>query len=93
MEKETLRVGRTSQCVSTVPVNCIFDEIYDSPSFPTDIIVDHFRILEVDGYYITIHESLYKTQVSDQFYKCFLSLSDAQSYLEMFGIIFKEEDI
>ena len=89
MTKETLKVGNATWKAQTVPVNKVFDETYGPPSYPAELAGDRFQIVEMDGYYLTVHQLLYSDRQAEQEYKCFLSLSDAQEYLKMFGVDFE----
>lgn len=91
-KKDAITVGNTTMYATTVPVNIIFDEVYDPPSFPAELLADRFQIMEIDGYYLVIHELIEnKVQKARQEFKCFLTLKEAQSYLEMMGVEFGEE--
>lgn len=86
-----IRVGRTSQMVETIPVKVVHDMIYEASEFPETVLADRFQILDVDGYFLVIQESLYSDKPSQQKFKCFLMESDAWAYLDMFGIERDEE--
>ena len=93
LKKDPIKVGNTTMFATTVPVNVIYDEVYDPPTFPAELVADRFQILELDGYYLVVHEMIYqKIQPAKQEFKCFLGLDDAKSYLKMFGVEFEEDN-
>lgn len=93
MKKDPVTVGRTTMYATTVPVNTVFDQIYDPPSFPAELVGDRFQILEIDGYYLVIHEMIYnEVKPAKQEFKCFIELDDAKEYLKMFGVEFEEDE-
>jgi len=87
MEKQPIKVENTTMFAVTVPVKIILDLILpDSPLFT----LEHFRLIETDGYYIVSVERFKTHGPSDLIYQCFIQEDDAWSYLEMHGIEKKE---
>jgi len=94
-KKDPVTVGNTTMFAVTIPVNIAFDEIFDAPEgTPNEIVAERFQVLEVDGAYLVIQETIFSDKPSKQEYKAFVMREDAFSYLELFGIEHdeKEED-
>jgi hypothetical protein len=94
MKKNAISVGKNTIYATTVPVNTLLDHVYNAPSFPTDLEGDRFQLLEIDDYYLVIHEMLYlEAKPAKQEFKCFTDLDDAKEYLRMFGVKVDEDEI
>lgn len=86
MIQEQIKVGVTTMFAETVPVNVIFEELYDTPGILNgNAMSDRFQLIELDGYYLVIHEIIQDDETK-QYFKCFTHKKDAYSFLEMHGI-------
>ncbi len=73
----------------TVSVNILLDELYiNNPVYGAQ----HFKMLEVDGYYLVIVEQINKLGDAHTVHKCFIQEEDAFGYLEMYGIERQKEE-
>jgi len=50
IKKDCLKVGATQMFCATIPVNIIFDEVYNPSSALTGMIAERFQLLEIDGF-------------------------------------------
>jgi hypothetical protein len=92
MTKEEITVGRCVWKAETIPVKVYLDDVFDPPDYPGELIRSRFTLLEVEGAYLVIIHDSYSNKPSKREYKGFMSLDDAKSFLEMFGIEFPKEN-
>ena len=92
MQKDTVTHKGATMFAKTIPVQLIFDEIYEPTDFPEEVIAERFKVIEVDGAYIVLHECIRETKPSTQEFKAFCLEDDAFSYLEMLGVERDKQD-
>jgi len=84
--REEIKVGCTTIWADTVPVNVLFEELYDTPGISDGhAFSDRFQLVEIDDYFLVIHEITHDDETKQHF-KCFVNKKDAYSFLEIHGI-------
>lgn len=86
MTKEEITVGKTIWKAETIPVKIYLDDVYQGPEHPPECIATRFTLLEVEGAHLVIIHDSFSNSPSKREYKAFLTLDDAWSFLEMFGV-------
>ena len=92
--KEPITVGNTTMFAKTIPVNILFDQIYDTmEGSPDEVVGERFQALEIDGAYLVVVETIFSEKPSKQEYKAFLTREDAFEYLKMFGVEIDDPEV
>lgn len=78
--------------MKTIPVDVIFDDLFEPFGLPSDIIAHRFQVIECDGAYIVIQDSISKPLRDKRVFKAFLSKHSAFEYLKDLGIDIESED-
>ena len=86
MKKEPITVGNATMFATLIPVNVVFEDIFAPADKKDGLLADRFRVLEIDGAYLTIHERIYEDRPSHQSYKAFLTKRESLEYVELFGV-------
>ena len=89
-EIETIKIGQTTMFAKTVPVNILFEDIYDTPE-GCPHIGERFELLEIDGIYLIVMQAIFSEKPSIHSYKAFSTKEDAKEYLSLLGVAIDQE--
>lgn len=85
--KSEVKAGNNSMMAETVPVNIIFNQMYEGfEDFADGVIGFRFQVLEIDGIYLVTEDEVIRGEAPKTQMKAFLEKSDAFAYLELLGV-------
>lgn len=85
MPPQSIKVGPCIDVLNVIPVRAVFDGIFQCSSKNIKLGHDRYQLLEIDGYWLIIHEWMDDIRAHQEFI-CLETERDAWKYLDMCGI-------